>query len=324
MAMAFLTLNAIRGNGAPPLTAPAPARQAPFSGQQRSAESPRSSTSLALLSLVAGSASALARGRAVSRRCADSTPTATLDKRYSPEEWVKRVKMIEGNRAVFDVTIPKPLGLIPKDFPNRPGVGVAKITKDGNTDKMNLKVIVDGEPGMWVLEGDEVVAINGESVEGESLEKVGPLVKDSEGDSVTLTLCRHYYAGPVKVVFLPSGKVATMKRGIEILKAAEIGVEDVAYSCKEGWCKACWHTDPMWGVVYRACAAVSKKRPPPKNPRTIPNKWNNVVPLWLLNRKESMKWAKTQKAARDLKRKEFEKKKKAEKKEAEAEKKETA
>eukprot|EP00434_Breviolum_minutum_P019517 symbB.v1.2.017215.t1/scaffold1333.1/size124786/1 len=41
---------------------------------------------------------------------------------YDPEDWVKRVKMIEGQRALFDVTIPKPLGLVPANFPNRPGV----------------------------------------------------------------------------------------------------------------------------------------------------------------------------------------------------------
>ena len=51
---------------------------------------------------------------------------------------------------------------------------------------------MDGEEGMWVLEGDEVVAVNGVSVEGKtldeasrtvikSLREVAPLVKNSEG-----------------------------------------------------------------------------------------------------------------------------------------------
>ena len=39
-------------------------------------------------------------------------------------------KRIEGGRAIFDVTIPKPLGITPKEFPNRPGVGIAGI-KEG-------------------------------------------------------------------------------------------------------------------------------------------------------------------------------------------------
>mmetsp|Transcript_13256 Transcript_13256/g.31411 ORF Transcript_13256/g.31411 Transcript_13256/m.31411 type:complete len:316 (+) Transcript_13256:96-1043(+) len=258
-------------------------------------------------SALAAAATALAAGIVANRRAVQKGAARGVARHaevqeymdFDPEDWVKRVKMIEGERAVFDVTIPKPLGLVPANFPNRPGVGVAKITPDGNTDQLNRRVIVDGEEGMWVLEGDEVVAVNGETVEGKSLDEVGPLVKNSEGDSVTLTLCRHYMAGPVKVVFLPSGKVATMKRGIEILKAAEVGVEDVSFSCKEGWCHACWHTDPMFGTVYRACSAISRKRPPPKNPRRIPEKWNNVVPLWLLNWRESQRWAKFKKQKRE-------------------------
>lgn len=216
--------------------------------------------------------------------------------KYKPEDWAKRVKFVEGDRAVFDVTIPKPLGLIPADFPNRPGVGVAKITPDGNTDLLNKRVIVDGQPGMWVLEGDEIVAVNGQLVEGLGLEQVSALVKASEGSELTLTLCRYYMASPVKVVFMPSGQCATMKRGVEIRKAADIGVQEVSYSCKEGWCKACWHTDPMFGTVYRACNASSPKKPAPKNPRTIPATWNSVVPLWLLNWKDSMKLLREAKA----------------------------
>eukprot|EP00434_Breviolum_minutum_P012534 symbB.v1.2.011044.t1/scaffold734.1/size167996/3 len=53
--------------------------------------------------------------------------------------------------------------------------------EDGNTDQLNKRVIIDGEEGMWVLEGDEVVAVNGTNVEGKSLDEVGPLVKNSEG-----------------------------------------------------------------------------------------------------------------------------------------------
>lgn len=93
----------------------------------------------------------------------------------------------------------------------------------------------------------------------------------------------------MKVVFMPSGRFATMNRNVEISKAASVGVQEVAYSCKEGWCKACWHTDPMFGTIYRACSSSSPKKPPPKNPRTIPATWNSVVPLWLLNWKDSLR-----------------------------------
>merc|ERR1712217_973309 len=110
-------------------------------------------------------------------------------------------------------------------------------------------------------------------------------------------------AGPVKVVFMPSGSMNTMKRKVEISVAAKVGVQEVAYSCKEGWCKACWHTDPMFNIVYRACSSVSKKRPPPKNPRTIPEKWDNVMPLCLMNWQETLK--------REKEKRENEKKQKA-------------
>mmetsp|Transcript_45076 Transcript_45076/g.94206 ORF Transcript_45076/g.94206 Transcript_45076/m.94206 type:complete len:94 (+) Transcript_45076:751-1032(+) len=36
-----------------------------------------------------------------------------------------------------------------------------------------------------------------------------------------------------------------------------------------------------------------------KNPRRIPEKWNNVVPLWLLNWRESQRWAKFKKQKRE-------------------------
>lgn len=50
-------------------------------------------------------------------------------------------------------------------------MGLSVLPQDGNTDKLNHRVIVDGEEGMWVLEGDEVVAVNGVSVEGKSLDE---------------------------------------------------------------------------------------------------------------------------------------------------------
>mmetsp|Transcript_80122 Transcript_80122/g.158732 ORF Transcript_80122/g.158732 Transcript_80122/m.158732 type:complete len:353 (+) Transcript_80122:72-1130(+) len=212
-----------------------------------------------------------------------------------PKEWDALVTRIEGERAVFEVTIPKPLGFKPANFPNRPGVGVAKVFEEGNTDERNRKILIENEPGMFVLEGDEVIAVNGTNVEGKTVDDVGPLVKNAEGDSITLTLCRAYYSGPVKVVFMPAGKFATMRRGIEITNAARVGVQEVSYSCKEGWCRSCWHTDTMWGTIYRACNSRSPKKPPPKNPRTIPEKWDNVMPLVLLNWPETLRREKIKK-----------------------------
>ena len=38
--------------------------------------------------------------------------------------------------------------------------------------------------GMFIMEGDEVVAVNGTVCEGQDLEKVSKLVKESEGPSL--------------------------------------------------------------------------------------------------------------------------------------------
>lgn len=258
------------------------------------AQPPPASHPAGYAALLAGGAAAVAgagRRRRQRQRAAavgrHAERQSAFGDKYKEEFWTTRVKFLEGDRAIFDVTIPKPLGLIPQDYPNRPGVGVSKITPDGNTDLLNRSVIIDGAPGMWVLEGDEVVAVNGARCEGKGLDTIGPMVKESAGDSVTLTLVRYCKAGPVKVCFLPSGSTVVMKRGVEIAQAAKLGVQEVSYSCKEGWCKACWHTDPMFGIVYRACSSIPRKRPPPKNPREIPKLWNSVVPLWLLARQDA-------------------------------------
>ena len=50
--------------------------------------------------------------------------------------------------------------------------------------------------GMWVLEGDEVIAINGTSCKGADLDGVVALVAGSEGDTVTLRLSRNYLKAP--------------------------------------------------------------------------------------------------------------------------------
>eukprot|EP00439_Symbiodinium_sp_Y106_P059174 s3973_g8.t1 len=91
-------------------------------------------------SALAAAATALAAGIVANRRALQKGAARGVARHaevqeymdFDPEDWVKRVKMIEGERAVFDVTIPKPLGLVPANFPNRPGVGVAKITPDSS------------------------------------------------------------------------------------------------------------------------------------------------------------------------------------------------
>lgn len=217
--------------------------------------------------------------------------SAAVARRVAPEEWNGRVRRIEGDRAVFDVEIPKPLGLVPRDFPNRPGVGVASIKAEGNTAKLNEDVLVNGQPGMFVVEGDEVVAVNGVSVEGKPLSEVGPLVKDAEGDTIRLTLVRYTSKGPVKVVFLPEGSMVTMRRGTEIQQAGKNCGAGIAYSCHEGWCKACWMTlDSFPDSVYKACdVSKSAQRPAPPHPRLVPEDWDSALPFALVNWAETMK-----------------------------------
>eukprot|EP00971_Amphidinium_carterae_P237361 4711823-Amphidinium_carterae.1 len=47
-------------------------------------------------------------------------------------EWFRRVKRLPGDLAVFDVSIPKPLGLRLQEYPQRDGVGIAELFEGGN------------------------------------------------------------------------------------------------------------------------------------------------------------------------------------------------
>jgi len=194
-----------------------------------------------------------------------------VQRRATVQQWNSRVKRIEGGRAVFDVTLPKPLGLTPRNFPNRPGVGVAKINPGGNTDLWNRQVLLEDADGMFIMEGDEVVAVNGTLCEGQDLEKVSKLVKESEGDTLTLKLVRNYLTGPVKIVWKPSLKMATYKRGALLRACEETLGANVRYSCEDGWCSSCWHAEDNYMTVYRICKM------------DVPPKWDNVMPFVLLS-----------------------------------------
>eukprot|EP00929_Paragymnodinium_shiwhaense_P008659 TRINITY_DN112625_c0_g1_i1.p1 TRINITY_DN112625_c0_g1~~TRINITY_DN112625_c0_g1_i1.p1 ORF type:complete len:354 (+),score=93.81 TRINITY_DN112625_c0_g1_i1:92-1153(+) len=189
-------------------------------------------------------------------------------------EWNQRVKRIEGNRAVFEVSIPKPLGLIPQNFGKRPGVGIAKIKDEGNTYKHNWRILIEDEPGMFVLEGDEVVAVNGQYCEGGDKDQIGDIIKNSEGDSVTLKLARNFHLGPVKVVFEPGHHMITMKRGPFLRNGAEAAGADVKYGCRDGFCSSCWHAEESTMLIHRICRMA------------IPKDWDNVQPMKLLRSDE--------------------------------------
>ncbi|CAE7246329.1 unnamed protein product [Symbiodinium sp. CCMP2592] len=223
------------------------------------------------LALAMASLGALAASVARRRGQGAHSRSSMVACRATVAQWNSRVKRIEGGRAIFDVTITKPLGITPKEFPNRPGVGIAGIKTGGNTDLWNKEVLLNDAEGMFVLEGDEVVAVNGTFCEGGDLKTVSKLVKESEGDSVTLKLVRNYLRGPVKIVWKPSLKMATYKRKALLRACEETLGANVRYSCEDGWCSSCWHAEETYMTVFRICKM------------DVPEKWDNVVPFVLLS-----------------------------------------
>jgi len=198
--------------------------------------------------------------------------TTRASKEEWRDQWRSHCVQIDAGRNVFDIKIPRPLGAELRAFPDRPGVGVAAILEGGNTWRLNAKVFDEGVPSPWVLEGDEVVGINGTPCEGEGIDEVVALIAASEDPEVTLRLSRNWLQspkGPVKTVFMPSGKLAAVSRGDKLEQVATLAEEEVKYSCCEGWCGTCWHKEPGTGVVHKMCQDE------------VPRIWDNIVPLVL-------------------------------------------
>lgn len=159
--------------------------------------------------------------------------------------------------------------------------GRPRIEDEGGAMSVNREVLTKDGEGMWILEGDEVLAVGGTPCEGD-LDKIVDLVMDSPGDRVTITLSRNYLKppkGPIKVVFRPSGGMATVGRGNNFSDIASSVQENVHYSCEEGWCGSCWHREAATGKVVRMCQDE------------VPGVWDNVMPMMLVaapetNRKE--------------------------------------
>lgn len=185
-------------------------------------------------------------------------------------EWYRKVKRVGGDKAIFDVSIPKPMGVKMEKFPQRRGIGISEVVDGGNTDKLNRKVCVDDEPGsgMWVLEGDMVLAVNGENVEEGTIEDVVKIVSASDSNEVTLTLLRNTRKGPIKVVLLPEGFAMTVRRNSRLSAAAEAAAgKELKYGCIDGWCGTCWHRERTTNGIFKPCCDV------------ITGDWDNVMPL---------------------------------------------
>eukprot|EP00448_Togula_jolla_P009169 CAMPEP_0170605886 /NCGR_PEP_ID=MMETSP0224-20130122/20210_1 /TAXON_ID=285029 /ORGANISM="Togula jolla, Strain CCCM 725" /LENGTH=315 /DNA_ID=CAMNT_0010930915 /DNA_START=40 /DNA_END=987 /DNA_ORIENTATION=+ len=195
--------------------------------------------------------------------------------RATRTEWYRKVKRVGGDQALFDVDIQKPLGLRLQPFPQKEGVGVSLVVEGGNADILNRAVCVDDQPGMWVLEGDALMAINGQDCSDSSIEEIAEMVSASGSDVVKLTLMRNTRKGPVKVVILPDGKMSTVKRGAKLSVAAEWTKEkELKYGCTDGWCGTCWHRERTTNGIFKPCCDV------------LTGDWDNVMPLVLTAKPE--------------------------------------
>mmetsp|Transcript_27380 Transcript_27380/g.63782 ORF Transcript_27380/g.63782 Transcript_27380/m.63782 type:complete len:298 (+) Transcript_27380:69-962(+) len=215
-------------------------------------------------------------GLALRRRSRDATAL-----RATRVEWFRKVKRISGDRAVFDVTVPKPMGLKLEYFPDQKtggfkGVGVSEIVAEGNADLLNRKVCITQEDnGMWILEGDRIIGVNGTETVDTAIDEIARLVGEAPGDSVTLTLVRNTRSGPIKVVIMPGGEFATVRRNARLSSAVEFAMgREIKYGCIDGWCGTCWHRERTTGWLFKPCSDM------------LTSDWDNVMPMVLYPKPE--------------------------------------
>eukprot|EP00971_Amphidinium_carterae_P275444 5465325-Amphidinium_carterae.1 len=96
---------------------------------------------------------------------------------------------------------------------------------------------------MWLLEGDQVLAIDGQDVEDYTVDEMADVIKANTSNAVTLTLQRNTRLGPIRVVIMPEGCQATVKRGLRLSAATEYAGRESDFGCIDGWCGTCWHRE---------------------------------------------------------------------------------
>lgn len=216
---------------------------------------------------------------AVAQRRRRSGRAPAVQLQATRTEWFRKVKRIGNDKAIFDVTIPKPMGVKIQMFPqeNRKGMGVSEVVDDGNCDQVNRRVIIDEEPGMWVMEGDQLLCVDGVDVERGSIDDVVNIVSNNGKDEVTLTLLRDTRRGPVKIVMMPGGKMETVRRNCRLSAAGEYAKQGVLkYGCLDGWCGTCWHRERTTNGVFKPCSDL------------ITEDWDSVLPMVLTFRPEKV------------------------------------
>lgn len=183
-------------------------------------------------------------------------------------QWMRRVRRVDARHVVYDVTLLKPLGLLLETYPNRPGIGVKEIFDEGNAAKNNDRVIFSQADGMWILEGDELVAVNDQVCQEADMDDILQLIGNA-GSEVTLTFKRNVRGGPIKCVFFPSGAQATVRRNVSLSAAAAYAGLNVKFGCTDGWCGTCWHRERSTNGVMKPCCGM------------LTSDWDSTLPLVL-------------------------------------------
>jgi len=97
----------------------------------------------------------------------------------------------------------------------------------------------------------------------------------TDRDDVKLTLMRNTRKGPIKVVMMPEGNVATVRRNAKLAQAAEFAAgRELKYGCIDGWCGVCWHRERATNGIFKPCCDV------------LTGDWDNVMPLVLYPKPE--------------------------------------
>merc|ERR550525_232715 len=100
------------------------------------------------------------------------------------------------------------------------------------------------------------MAVNDRNTEDATIEDIVQIVGLS-GDTVKLTLMRNTRKGPIKVVMMPAGKSATVRRNARLSSAAEyVEGRELKYRCIDGWCGTCWHRERATNGIFKPCCDV--------------------------------------------------------------------
>eukprot|EP00933_Yihiella_yeosuensis_P020914 TRINITY_DN16687_c0_g2_i2.p1 TRINITY_DN16687_c0_g2~~TRINITY_DN16687_c0_g2_i2.p1 ORF type:complete len:383 (-),score=68.81 TRINITY_DN16687_c0_g2_i2:135-1202(-) len=158
-------------------------------------------------------------------------------------------EMYQDQKVMFTVTLKRPLGINIASGSN--GVGVAAVGDSGSVHELLQQVLSGEKRSMWVQEGDQLEAVNGETVPftpGVASEDYAVQMISSGGDEVELTFSRPKN-GCIKVVF-PDGKQVTAPRLATLDRLAEKVGFDSGCTCRDGRDPKCWYKDPSTGEVY--------------------------------------------------------------------------